>query len=121
MRSVAVGYDVVGYDTDELRIKKLNAAESFIEDISSEDLQSAVETGRFQASTESRSCAGFDVAIVTVPTPLTEGRPDLSFIEAASRTLARYVRPGALVVLESTTYPGTTENSWCRCSKRDRA
>ena len=61
------------------------------------------------ASNESRSCAGFDVAVVTVPTPLTEGRPDLSFIEGASRTLARYVRPGALVVLESTTYPGTTE------------
>ncbi|MGO9857657.1 MAG: nucleotide sugar dehydrogenase [Acidimicrobiales bacterium] len=109
MRSVVVGYDVVGYDTDELRIKKLNAGESFVEDISSEDLQSAVETGRYHPSTESRSCAGFDVAIVTVPTPLAEGRPDLSFIEAATRTLARYVRPGALVVLESTTYPGTTE------------
>ncbi len=109
MRSVVVGYDVVGYDTDEVRTKKLNAAESFIDDITSEDLQSAVETGRYHASTQSRSCAGFDVAIVTVPTPLTEGRPDLSFIEAASRTLARYVRPGALVVLESTTYPGTTE------------
>ena len=61
MRSVVVGYDVVGYDTDELRIKKLNAAESFIEDISAEDLQFAVETGRYHASTESRSCAGFDV------------------------------------------------------------
>ena len=77
MRSVAVGYDVVGYDTDELRIKKLNAAESFIEDISSEDLQSAVETGRFRASTESRSCAGFDVAIVTVPTPRDRRSPQL--------------------------------------------
>jgi UDP-N-acetyl-D-glucosamine dehydrogenase len=109
MRSVDVGYDVIGYDTDELRIKKLNAGESFIEDISSEDLHAAVQTGRYHPSTESRACAGFDVAIVTVPTPLTEGRPDLSFIESATRTLARYVRPGALVVLESTTYPGTTE------------
>ena len=109
IRSVVVGYDVVGYDTDELRIKKLNVGESFIEDITAEDLQSALGTGRYHASSESRSCAGFDVAIVTVPTPLTEGRPDLSFIEAASRTLARYVRPGALFVLESTTYPGTTE------------
>ena len=109
IRSVVVGYDVLGYDTDEVRIKKLNVGESFIEDISSEDLRAAVGTGRYHASTESRSCAGFDVAIVTVPTPLTEGRPDLSFIEAASRTLARYVRPGAIVVLESTTYPGTTE------------
>ena len=109
MRSVAVGYDVVGYDTDEVRIKKLNVGESFIGDIDGENLKAAVETGRYHASTESRSCAGFDVAIVTVPTPLTEGRPDLSFIEGASRTLARYVRPGAVVVLESTTYPGTTE------------
>jgi UDP-N-acetyl-D-glucosamine dehydrogenase len=87
----------------------LNAAESFVEDISNEDLQSAVDTGRYSACSDSRSCAGFDVAVVTVPTPLTEGRPDLSFIETATRTLARYVRPGAVVVLESTTYPGTTE------------
>ena len=109
MRCVDVGYEVVGYDTDEVRTKMLNVGESFIEDIKSEDLQSAVDTGRFRASNESRSCAGFDIAVVTVPTPLTEGRPDLSFIETAVRTLARYVRPGALVVLESTTYPGTTE------------
>jgi UDP-N-acetyl-D-glucosamine dehydrogenase len=109
MRSVAVGYEVVGYDTDELRTKGLNAGESFIEDVSNQDLQSAIDTGRYRASYESRSCAGFDVAVVTVPTPLTEGRPDLSFIEAATRTLARYLRPGALMVLESTTYPGTTE------------
>ena len=58
MRSVVVGYDVVGYDTDELRIKKLSAGESFVEDISSGDLQSALETGRYRPSTESRSCAG---------------------------------------------------------------
>jgi UDP-N-acetyl-D-glucosamine dehydrogenase len=109
MRCVEVGYEVVGYDTDEVRTKMLNVGESFIEDIKSEDLQSAVDTGRFRATNESRSCAGFDIAVVTVPTPLTEGRPDLSFIETAVRTLARYVRPGALVVLESTTYPGTTE------------
>ena len=91
MRSVVVGYDVVGYDTDELRTKKLNAAESFIDDISCGDLQSAVETGRYQASTESRSCAGFDVAIVTVPTPLTEGRPD--FLHRGRLSHAGPVRP----------------------------
>lgn len=109
MQSVVVGYEVVGYDTDEVRTKGLNAGESFIEDVSNEHLQSAIDTGRYRASSESRSCAGFDVAVVTVPTPLIEGRPDLSFIEVATRTLARYLRPGALVVLESTTYPGTTE------------
>jgi UDP-N-acetyl-D-glucosamine dehydrogenase len=109
MRSVAVGYEVVGYDIDGRRTKMLNAGESFIEDISDKDLQSAVDTGRYRASSESCSCGGFDVAVVTVPTPLSDGRPDLSFIETATRTLARYVRPGALVVLESTTYPGTTE------------
>jgi UDP-N-acetyl-D-glucosamine dehydrogenase len=61
------------------------------------------------ASSETRSCAGFDVAVVTVPTPLRDGIPDLSFIEDAARALSRFVRPGATVILESTTYPGTTE------------
>jgi UDP-N-acetyl-D-glucosamine dehydrogenase len=109
MRAVHVGYDVVGFDLDELRVKRLNAAESYVEDVPSDMLAAALESGRYRADTQPRSCAGFDVAVITVPTPLCEGNPDLSYIESSATTLARYLRPGATVVLESTTYPGTTE------------
>jgi UDP-N-acetyl-D-glucosamine dehydrogenase len=109
IRAVEVGHTVVGYDVDANRIKRLEAGESYVEDISSDQLAAALATGRFSPSSEAKACAGFDVAVITVPTPLREGVPDLSFIEASARTLSRFLRPGACVVLESTTYPGTTE------------
>jgi UDP-N-acetyl-D-glucosamine dehydrogenase len=109
MQAVARGYSVVGFDVDELRVKRLNAGESYVEDVRDAVLQEALATGRYRATTAERDCAGFDVAVITVPTPLRDGVPDLSYIEASARTLGRYLRPGATVVLESTTYPGTTE------------
>jgi UDP-N-acetyl-D-glucosamine dehydrogenase len=109
MRAVEVGHHVVGYDTDTNRIKKINAGESYVEDISAQVLGAALDSGRYTASTETRSCAGFDVAVITVPTPLRDGNPDLSYVESAAGTLGRFVRPDATIVLESTTYPGTTE------------
>ncbi len=109
MRAVEAGYKVVGFDVDEGRAKRLSAGQSFVEDITSEALQEAIASGRYTASSEGRACQGFDVAVITVPTPLTDGNPDLSYIEDAARNLARYLRPGATVILESTTYPGTTE------------
>src|SRR5947209_9576851 len=81
MRAVDVGYDVVGYDVDENRVKRLTAGESYVEDVSDDQLRAAVESGRYLASTDPRACAGFDYAIITVPTPLHEGVPDLSYIE----------------------------------------
>ncbi|MFN8035802.1 MAG: nucleotide sugar dehydrogenase [Acidimicrobiia bacterium] len=109
MRAVEVGYDVVGYDLDEQRVKRLEAGESYVGDVPSEQLARALESGCYHPSADPRSCAGFDVAVITVPTPLREGMPDLSHIETAVTMLARFLRPGATVVLESTTYPGTTE------------
>jgi UDP-N-acetyl-D-glucosamine dehydrogenase len=109
MRAVEVGHDVVGYDTDPSRVKRLAAGESYVEDVPDARLAAALATGRYRPVNEARGCAGFDVAVITVPTPLREGAPDLSFIEQAARDLARFLRPGATVVLESTTYPGTTE------------
>jgi UDP-N-acetyl-D-glucosamine dehydrogenase len=109
MRAVACGYTVVGFDVDEVRVKRLNAGESYVEDVPDTILQRALATARYQATTRERDCAGFDIAVITVPTPLREGVPDLSYIEASARTLGRYLRPGVTVVLESTTYPGTTE------------
>jgi UDP-N-acetyl-D-glucosamine dehydrogenase len=109
MQAVFCGYSVVGFDIDEARVKRLNAGESYVEDVPDEVLQAALATGRYMATTTERDCSGFDVAVITVPTPLRDGVPDLSYIEASARTLGRYLRPGATVVLESTTYPGTTE------------
>ena len=109
MRAVEVGYDVVGLDLDADRVKRLSTGESYVEDVPSEQLAAALASGRYRASAESRHCAGFDVAVITVPTPLREGVPDLSYIDDSARTLGRFVRPGSTVVLESTTYPGTTE------------
>ena len=111
MRAAQVGHRVVGYDVDEGRVKQLAAGESYVEDVPSAELQQALDSGRFQPSTDARSCAGFDVAVVAAPTPLREGLPDLTYLEDASRTLARYLRPGATVVIESTSYPGTTQET----------
>jgi UDP-N-acetyl-D-glucosamine dehydrogenase len=109
MRAVEVGHAVAGYDTDESRVKRLLAGESYVEDVPFSTLADALSSGRYTPGSEPRVCAGFDVAVITVPTPLREGVPDLSYIGDAARAVARYLRPGATVILESTTYPGTTE------------
>ncbi len=109
MRAVDVGYDVVGYDLDVNRIKSLAHGTSFTADVPDAQVQAALDGGRYHPSDDESQIDGFDVAVITVPTPLREGVPDLSFIESAARTVGAKLRPGALVVLESTTYPGTTE------------
>jgi UDP-N-acetyl-D-glucosamine dehydrogenase len=108
VRAAQVGHTVVGFDVDADRIKRLAAGESYVEDIPSADLQALLDAGTFLPSSDPRSLAGFDIAVIAVPTPLREGLPDLRYIEDSARTLARYLRPGATVALESTTYPGTT-------------
>jgi UDP-N-acetyl-D-glucosamine dehydrogenase len=107
MRAAGVGYPVVGFDVSESRIASLRAGRSYVEDISDDEVQRAL-TGGYLASTDPADLAGFDVAVITVPTPLREGAPDLSYVESAAALLAPHVRPGCTVVLESTTYPGTT-------------
>lgn len=109
MRAVHTGMTVVGLDVDTVRIAALHAGESYVDDISSEQLNDAIATGRYLASSDYDDTDGFDVAVITVPTPLREGLPDISYIESAGASLATRLTPGATVVLESTTYPGTTE------------
>jgi nucleotide sugar dehydrogenase len=109
MRAVEQGYRVIGVDLDSRRIASLLAGVSFVEDITNEVLVSALDSGRYSPSTVYEDAANFDFAVITVPTPLREGLPDLSFIEASARSLAPLLRRGATVVLESTTYPGTTQ------------
>ena len=109
MRAVDQGYDVVGIDLDERRVGDLARGASFVDDISDDRLGAALATGRYRATTDYAAASDFDVAVITVPTPLRESLPDLSFIEMSAASLAPFLRPGATVVLESTTYPGTTE------------
>jgi UDP-N-acetyl-D-glucosamine dehydrogenase len=109
MRAVIAGYDVIGIDASTERVKRLAVGDSFVEDVPRVVLEAALRSGRYSVTDDALACEGFDVAVVTVPTPLHEGAPDLSYIESAARMLAPHVRPGSLVVLESTTYPGTTE------------
>jgi UDP-N-acetyl-D-glucosamine dehydrogenase len=109
VRAAEQGYDVVGYDLDEGRIAQLARGSSFIEDIPDERLQAILAAGTFHPSADPADLAGFDLAVISVPTPLRESTPDLSFIEASARELGAHLTVGACVILESTTYPGTTE------------
>lgn len=109
VRAVHAGYRVIGFEQDRDRAKMLQAGESYIEDITSGDLADALASGRYHPTFEASACRHFDVAVITVPTPLREGSPDLHFITEAVQTLAPFLTRGAAVILESTTYPGTTE------------
>jgi len=109
VRAVEVGFDVVGFDVDSERIKQLAAGESYVEDITNDRLMAALDTGRYRPTDDPERLAGFDVTVIDVPTPLRDGVPNLSFVEEAATTAARHLQPGATVVLESTSYPGTTE------------
>lgn len=103
------GARVVGIDVSEGLCERLNDGDSHIGDIPSARLQAAVEAG-FRATTDHAVLSRVDAAIICVPTPLRKSKdPDISYIVAASRALAEHARAGQLVVLESTTYPGTTE------------
>ena len=109
LRAVEVGLDVVGYDLDDAISKRLAAGDSQVEDIAPARLQAALDSGRYRPTSRPEDCADFDVAVIAVPTPLKDGSPDLSHIEEAGATIGQRLRRGSTVVLESTTYPGTTE------------
>jgi UDP-N-acetyl-D-glucosamine dehydrogenase len=109
MRAVDVGHTVVGLEKDARRAARLAAADSFVEDVSDAALSAALATERYLPTSVTDEAKDFDVAVITVPTPLHDGAPDLSFIEIAAEELAPLVTAGSTVILESTTYPGTTE------------
>jgi UDP-N-acetyl-D-glucosamine dehydrogenase len=101
------GHDVIGLDTDARRVERLRRGESDVEDISSERLRKIAE--RFVATDEHEHLGACDAVLICVPTPLANQRePDLSYVVEAATALSRVLREGQLVVLESTTYPGTT-------------
>jgi UDP-N-acetyl-D-glucosamine dehydrogenase len=104
-----VGFRVVGFDIDDERCVALNLGRSPIEDVSSDRLTEVVNAGRFRAAADAGSLEDVDVVFICVPTPADRHQtPDLSFVHAALATVAAMLRPGVLVILQSTTYPGTT-------------
>lgn len=109
MRCVEVGYKVIGYDTDDSKIGALKDGVSPIDDVTNDQVTSALSSTSYIPTSAQDDLKDFDIAVITVPTPLRDDRPDTSFIEIAGSTIAKHLRSGSLVVLESTSYPGTTE------------
>jgi UDP-N-acetyl-D-glucosamine dehydrogenase len=108
MRAHEAGFAVTGFEPDEDRAAWLKQGRSYVEDIPDEVLRAAL-AGGYRPTADPSELAGYDVAVISVPTPLKEGLPDLSYIEEAGRLAGEHLTQDALVVLESTTYPGTTE------------
>ncbi len=103
------GLKVIGFDIDARKVKTLNSGRSIIKHVPHRQVRQMVESGCFRATTRMARLAAVDAILVCVPTPLTENRePDMQYVTGSARTIARYLRRGQLVVLESTTYPGTT-------------
>ena len=107
---VRAGFDVTGFDVDAVKVAEINAGRSYIPDIPTADLAAAVATGRLRATSDFARLSAMDVVDICVPTPLSKaGDPDLSYVVRAVETVASTLKPGQLVILESTTYPGTTD------------
>ncbi len=104
------GFSVVGVDLDSQRVQTLNAGRSYIPDISDDEIRSLVKTGKLKAAVKPDVLQQTDAVIICVPTPLRKTRePDISYIVAATEALAKYLHRHQIISLESTTYPGTTD------------
>ncbi|WP_234635850.1 nucleotide sugar dehydrogenase [Allorhizobium ampelinum] len=104
------GFTVMGFDIDAAKIDAIEAGTSYIEAVPEHILREESAAGRFSATSDFLAMADYDVITICVPTPLTKNRdPDLSYVENTCRQIAKSLRPGQLIVLESTTYPGTTQ------------
>ncbi len=111
MAAVANGFTAVGLDIDPEKIEWLNEGRSYIHHIPGDRIAAMVATGRFRASDDFRDLAALDAVLIAVPTPLTRHRePDLTFVVETAKTIVEHLRPGQLIVLESTSFPGTTRD-----------
>lgn len=107
----AKGFSVTGFDTDERKIEMLNAGQSYIQYLPAEEIKAMNAAGNFNANGDFSALSSVDAIFICVPTPLKENRePDLSYVETTTETITKHLRPGQLVILESTTYPGTTSD-----------
>jgi UDP-N-acetyl-D-glucosamine dehydrogenase len=106
----SAGFNVVGIDLDQNKINKLKEGTSYIGDVSDKTIASAIKTGRFTSTSDFSALRDVDTVSICVPTPLSKSRdPDISFILAATEEIRKYLHAEQLIVLESTTYPGTTD------------
>jgi UDP-N-acetyl-D-glucosamine dehydrogenase len=104
------GFTVTGIDVLAAKVEGLNAGRSYVQDVASEAIRKHVDSARLNATTDFSVIAELDTISIAVPTPLRKTKdPDMSFVVSAAEQVARYIHPGLLVILESTTYPGTTE------------
>jgi UDP-N-acetyl-D-glucosamine dehydrogenase len=108
---VAAGYSSIGYDVDHAKVDRLRQGDSYIAHISNEELSNWIAAKTFQPTAQPAELANADAILICVPTPLTATRePDLSYVISTVREIAQVLRPGQLICLESTTYPGTTRD-----------
>lgn len=111
LKFAEAGFKVIGLDNSAKKVQMLNSRESYIDDIDNDYLKEIISTKKFKATTDESELKKADAIIICVPTPITIHKdPDLSFVIQATETISRHLNKGMLVVLESTTYPGTTEN-----------
>ena len=104
------GYEAIGFEVDEAKTTEVNAGRSYIVDVTSGNLKKCVDGGKLTATTDFSKLATCDVIIICVPTPLRKTKdPDMSYILTAGGEIQKYLRRGQLIILESTTYPGTTD------------
>lgn len=109
LAAIDAGYRVVGFDINTKRVASINAAEQLISYIGTDVMRAAVDSGRFEATDDFKRLGEADAVLICVPTPITRHRdPDLSYVRNTAETISATLRPGQLVVLESTTWPGTT-------------
>jgi UDP-N-acetyl-D-glucosamine dehydrogenase len=105
-----IGYRVIGVDEVAEKVTRVSRGENYISDVDSAELKEAVKTGKLSATSDFAALRGCDIVMICVPTPLTKNKePDISAVVSVTKQLAKHVHPDMLVVLESTTYPGTTE------------
>jgi len=110
LRFAEAGHRVLGFDTDPVKVEKLNRGQSYIQHIPQNKIQQFVQSRHFAATSDFSRLAEVDAILICVPTPLDQRRePDLSFVEKTAQAIRPHLQRGQLVVLESTTYPGTTE------------
>ncbi|MGL6226714.1 MAG: nucleotide sugar dehydrogenase [Thermoguttaceae bacterium] len=108
---IQAGFKTIGYDVDQKKVDALNQGQSYIAHIPSDWIKTCVGNGTFEPTTDPTRLKEADAILIAVPTPLSDSRdPDLFFVESTCETIAQQLRPGQLVVLESTTYPGTTRD-----------
>jgi len=110
MEFVEQGFKTIGFDIDDKKVTKLNHGQSYIKHISQDRIAEVVRTKLFEATSDFKRIKDVDCILIAVPTPLTKHRePDLSYISGTSEAIAPHIKKGQLIVLESSTYPGTTE------------